>query len=102
MYDEAVQAADRILSGTLHDLERLYPAAISPLMERYKATFDKLAKLEKDGAYGRARVLIRQSGLLDDFARAIASAGRDAADLIRAEISGIKEVARNDDTPAAE
>ena len=102
MYDSKVVQVDRIEGRTIRKLDDLYSALPSSLMEKHKDTFEKLEKLEKEGAYGRARVLIRRSGLLDDFARAIASAGRDAADLIRAEISGIKEVARNDDTPAAE
>lgn len=96
MHDVAVKAADRIESDVLRELERLYPAAVSPLMKKYKHTFDRLDKLEKDGAYGRARVLIRRSGLIEDIAKALASAGVKAADLIRAEISGVKEVAAND------
>lgn len=93
MHDVAVKAADGIESGVLRELERLYPAAISPLMKKHKGTLDKLEKLEKDGAYGRARVLIRQSRLVEDVAHALAEAGVRAADLIRAEISEIREVA---------
>lgn len=98
---DAVQAADRIEADVLRKLERMYPAAVSPLMQKHKATLDKLAQLEKDGAYGRARVLIRRSGLVDDLAKAIAAAGREAAALIREEISGIKEVAADDDAQAS-
>ena len=54
---------------------------------------NRLEKLEKDGAYGRARVLIRQSGMVEDFAKALAAAGVKAADLIRDEMSSIREVA---------
>ncbi len=97
MHDAAVQAADRIESGVFRKLDRLYPEAISPLMEKHKGTFAKLDKLEKDGAYGRARVLIRKSGLVDDLARAIASAGVEASALIREEIRGVKEVVSDDD-----
>lgn len=98
MHDVAVQAADRIESGVLRELERLYPAAISPLMEKHKETFSKLDKLEKDGAYGRARVLIRRSGLVEDVARALAKAGIKAADLIRAEIASVKEATHEPET----
>lgn len=98
MHDVAVQAADRIESGVLRKLERLYPAAVSPLMEKHKDTFSKLEKLEKDGAYGRARVLIRKSGLVEDFAKALAAAGIKAADLIREEMSSIREVAHESET----
>lgn len=98
MHDNAVQAADRLELDVLGRLERMYPAAISPLMEKHKETFAKLEKLEKDGAIGRARVLIRRSGLVDDVAKALAAVGVKAADLIREEIRGVKEVAHDDDT----
>lgn len=97
MYDRAAAQADRIESATFRKLERLFPAALAPVMKKHKSTFDKLEKLEKDGAYGRARVLIRKSRLVEDFARAIAAAGKEAADAIRSEISIVKEVARDDD-----
>lgn len=101
MHDNAVQAADRLELDALGKLERMYPAAISPLMEKHKGTFEKLEKLEKDGAIGRARVLIRRSGLVDDVAKALAAVGVKAADLIREEIRGVKEVAHDDDTEEA-
>lgn len=98
MHDNAVQAADRLELDVLGKLERMYPAAISPLMEKHKGTFAKLEKLEKNGAIGRARVLIRRSGLVDDVTKALAAVGVKAADLIREEIRGVKEVAHDDDT----
>lgn len=101
MHDRAVQAADRLELDVLGELERMYPAAVSPLMKKYKGTFEKLDKLEKEGAYGRARVLIRKSGLVDDIAKALAAAGVKAADLIREEIRGVKEVAADDETEEA-
>lgn len=101
MHDNALQAADRLELDVLGKLERMYPAAISPLMEKHKGIFAKLEKLEKDGAIGRARVLIRRSGLVDDVAKALAAAGVKAADLIREEIRGVKEVAHDDDAKEA-
>ena len=101
MHDRAVQAADRLELDVLGELERMYPAAVSPLMGKHKGTFEKLDKLEKEGAYGRARVLIRNSGLVDDIAKALAAAGVKAADLIREEMRGVKEVALDDDTEEA-
>lgn len=94
MHDAAVKAADRLEIGALRELEHLYPAAISPLMEKHKGTFATLEKLEKDGAYDRARVFLRKSGVVEDIAKALADAGMKAADLIREEIGGVKEVAR--------
>ena len=101
MHDNAVQASDRLELDVLGKLERMYPAAISPLMGKHKGTFAKLEKLEKDGAIGRARVLIRRSGLVDDVAKALAAVGVKVADLIREEIRGVKEVAHDDDTEEA-
>lgn len=98
MHDHTVQAADNLELDVLRKLERLYPAAISPLMKKHKATFERLEKLEKDGAYSRARIFLRKSGIVDDFAKALASAGVKAADLIREEIHGVKEVAHEQET----
>ena len=97
MYDRAYVQSARIEADTFRELERLFPAAVSPLMEKHKATFAKLEKLEAEGAIGRARVLIRRSGLLLDVAKALAAAGKEAASLIRSEVSGVKEVAADDD-----
>lgn len=101
MYDKAVREADRQLAGAVRKIESLYPDALAPVLKKHKATFDKLEKLEKEGAWGRARVLIRKSGLVDDLARALAAAGTEAADVIRAEIARVKEVARSDDPQEA-
>ena len=94
MHDNAVQAADRIELGVLRELERMYPAAVSPLMKKHEKTLEKLDKLMQSGATGRARVLMRRSGLLKDLAVAIALAGSDAVSLIRGEIKGVKEAVK--------
>ena len=96
MHDDAVQAADRIELGVLRELERMYPAAVSPLMKKHEKTLEQLDKLMQSGATGRARVLIRRSGLLKDLAVAIAEAGLDAVSLIRGEIKGIKEAVKRE------
>lgn len=101
MHDKAVQAADRLELDVLCELERLYPAAISSLMEKHKGTFEKLEKLEKDGAYGRARVFLRKSGIVEDIAKALAAAGVKAAAIIREEIRGVKEVAHEQEATGA-
>ena len=94
MHDNAVQAADRIELGVLRELERMYPEAVSPLIKKHKKTLDKLDKLMQSGATGRARAVMRRSGLLKDLAVAIAGAGSDAVSLIRGEIKGIKEAVK--------
>jgi hypothetical protein len=48
MHDRAVQAADRLEFDVLGELERMYPAAVSPLMKKHKGMFEKLDKLEKE------------------------------------------------------
>lgn len=101
MNDGGIKRAERIEAETLRKLERLYPAAVSPLMKKHKETLDRLDALEKQGAYGRARVLIRRSGLVDDLARALAAAGREAAAIIRHEISEVKEAGADDDAEEA-
>ena len=90
-YAEAV--ADRLEAETLRALERIYPAALSPLMEKHKPTLDRLDKLEKAGATARARVMLRRSGMLEEIAVALAAAGKEAAALIRQEMSQVKEAA---------
>ena len=94
MYDSAVAQADRIEAETLRELERMYPEAVSPLIKKHKKTLDKLDKLMQSGATGRARAVMRRSGLLKDLAVAIAGAGSDAVLLIRGEIKGIKEAVK--------
>jgi Glu-tRNA(Gln) amidotransferase subunit E-like FAD-binding protein len=94
MYDRAVAQADRIEAETLRELERMYPEAVSPLIKKHKKTLDKLDKLMQSGATGRARAVMRRSGLLKDLAVAIAGAGSDAVSLIRGEIKGIKEAVK--------
>jgi Glu-tRNA(Gln) amidotransferase subunit E-like FAD-binding protein len=94
MHDSAVAQADRIEAETLRELERMYPEAVSPLIKKHKKTLDKLDKLMQSGATGRARAVMRRSGLLKDLAVAIAGAGSDAVSLIRGEIKGIKEAVK--------
>ena len=96
MHDNAVQAADRIELGVLRELVRMYPAAVSPLMKKHEKTLEQLDKLMQSGATGRARVLMRRSGLLKDLAVAIAGVGSDAVSLIRGEIKGIKEAVKRE------
>lgn len=101
MSDRAVRQADRLMMDACMQIERLYPAAIAPVMRKHKATIDKLDKLEQAGQIARARTLIRTSGLLDDLAKALAVAGRKAAALIRTEMSGVREVEADGDDEEA-
>lgn len=91
MNDAAVIKADALEREVLKKVARMYPAAFSPVLEKHRGTLEKLDKLMQSGATGRARALVRQSGLLRDVAAALASAGADAVSLIRGEMDGIKE-----------
>lgn len=93
MHDRGAEQADRIESEALAKLERLFPAAVAPVLKRHRATLEKLDKLEREGAWGRARVLLRKSGIVNDLAKALAAAGKKAAALIREETSRVKEAA---------
>lgn len=94
MNDATVLKADELERDVMKKVARMYPAALSPVLDKHRETLEKLDKLMQSGATGRARVLVRQSGLLRDIADALADAGVDAAALIRSEIKGIKEAVR--------
>jgi Glu-tRNA(Gln) amidotransferase subunit E-like FAD-binding protein len=91
MSDATVLKADALERDVMRKVARMYPAAFSPVLDKHRKTLEKLDKLMQSGATGRARALVRQSGLLRDVAAAIASAGVDAVALIRGEVDGIKE-----------
>lgn len=91
MSDATVLKADALERDVMEKVARIYPAAFTPVLDKHRATLDKLDKLMQSGATGRARAFVRQSGLLRDMAAAIASAGEDAVALIRGEMDGIKE-----------
>lgn len=91
MNDPTVAKADALEQDVLNKVARMYPAAFSSVLEKHSRTLDKLDKLMKSGAIGRARVLMRQSGLLRDVANALAGAGEEAVDLITREINAVKE-----------
>ena len=94
MYDRAVAQADCIEAETFRELERMYPEAVSPLIKKHKETLDKLDKLMQSGATGRARAVMRRSGLLKEIAVAIAGTGADAVSLIKGEIRDVKEAVK--------
>jgi hypothetical protein len=91
MSDATVLKADALERDVMRKVARMYPAAFSPVLDKHRKTLENLDKLMQSGATGRARALVRQSGLLRDVAAAIAFAGADAVALIRGEVDGIKE-----------
>ena len=97
MNDRAVRESDRLLSVAIGKLDGLHAGAVAPVLKKHQKTLERLEKLEKDGAYGRARVLVRTSGIIKDLAKALASVGKESASIIREEMRGVREVARRDD-----
>lgn len=94
MRDLAVERADALERDVLKKLARMYPAAFTPVLEKHAGTLDKLDQLMQSGATGRARVLMRRSGLIRDISAAIAGAGAEAVAMIRGEIDGVREADR--------
>lgn len=91
MSDATVEYANRLEHDVIRKVARMYPAALSPVLEKHEETLQRLDKLMQEGAKGRARVLMRRSGLLKDVARALAGAGVKVARLVSDEIDSIRE-----------
>lgn len=91
MNDPTVALADRLERDAIKKVAEMYPAALLPVLEKHEKTLDKLDELMQKGSTGRARALIRQSGILRDVASALAGVGSESVGLIRGEMRGIKE-----------
>ena len=74
-----------------------YDGVLEPVFRRHRRTLAKLEKLVDAGEAGRARVLWRTSGLLDDMVAALVEAGGTSADAIRDGLRHIREVVTRDD-----
>lgn len=69
---------------------------LQPVLHKHRQTLDRLDKLMQAGDADRASRLWRRSGLLDDLAQAIASAGAVSADVIRDALKRIREAVSDD------
>lgn len=69
---------------------------LQPVLDKHRQTLDRLDELMKAGYADRASRLWRRSGMLDDLARAIASAGAVSADVIRDALTRIREAVSDD------
>ena len=87
---------DRLEQKMLDEVDKAYRDVLRPVLSKHQGTLKQIEQLSQAGATGRARVLVRSSGLLEDLAQALASAGRLSAAAIRDGIDRIREVA--DDT----
>ena len=80
----------------LRDIGTAHRNVIEPVLRKHRQTLKKLDKLMQDGAAGRAKALWRKSGLLDDLAKAIATANGASVDVLRQGIRDVREVVRAD------
>lgn len=69
---------------------------LKPVLRKHRKTLDRLDKLMQAGDADRASRLWRRSGLLDDLAHAIASAGAVSADVIRDALTRIRGAVTDD------
>lgn len=69
---------------------------LQPVLRKHRQTLDRLDKLMQAGDADRASRLWRRSGLLDDLAQAIASAGAVSADAIRDALTRIRKAVSDD------
>ena len=97
MTDRGVTRAESIEAGVIAQAERIYPEAVMKVLKKHDKTLDRIEKLVESGADGRARALARSSGLLVDLSRAIAQAGREAAEAVKRGVAEIREAERHED-----
>ena len=93
-----LERADEIEQRMIADASAAYDPPVSRVIRRHKATLRRIAELTQEGKTGQARTLARTSGMLDDLAGAIASAGHEAAGVIRRGLEEIKAVMADDDS----
>lgn len=97
----ALDRADRIESRVLEKTVGLYDSAAAAVIRKHAGTLRQIRQLEGKGEFARVRVLARTSGLLNDLANAIASAGKDSAAAIRTALADVREVMADDDGETA-
>lgn len=96
-----LERADALEADMLAATSRAYDEAVAAVIRKHALSLRLIRQLEDKGEYERARMQIRVSGLLDDLAQAIASAGGNSAALIRLTLGEIREVMADDDGETA-
>lgn len=91
--DQAMRTETKIEQTMLRNIDAAYHGILAPVLRKHRQTLDRLDKLMRTGATGRARTLWRRSGIVEDLATAIAGAGQVSADAIRAGLTQIREAA---------
>lgn len=95
--EKTIRKTDAIEARMIADASKAYDRAVAGVLRKHGAVIQRMKVLEKAEKYEQARVLARSSGLLDDLADAIASAGDQAAKLIRQGLMEVKAVMADDD-----
>lgn len=96
-----LERADALEKDMLDATARAHDGAVAAVIRKHALSLRLIRQLEDKGEYERARMQIRVCGLIDDLARAIASAGQDSAALIRSALGEIREVMADDDGETA-
>lgn len=94
--DKAIHDADRLGMEAQDRIDAAYAGIVTPILTRYRPTIERIEKYNEQGKRGLARSLFRSSGLLDELANAIVSAGKKASAEVQKQRSGITEVMAND------
>ena len=96
--DKAILDSERLGLEAEEQIDAAFSVAniIDPILERHKATLDRIQKYNEQGKRGLARSLLRSSGLLDDLAKAIAGAGKKASQAVQRQRIDILEVMADD------
>ena len=97
----ALDRADRIEETLISTTASLYDRSVAAVIRKHGNTLRQMRQMEQKGEYARMRVFARTSGLLNDLANAIASAGKDSAAAIRTALADVREVMADDDGGAA-
>lgn len=95
--DKVIRDADRLGDKTQESIEAGYAGIVAPILARHRLTIERIEKYNEQGKRGLARSLFRSSGLLDELANVIATAGKKASGVVQQQRTGILEVMADDD-----
>lgn len=95
--NKAILDSDRLGMKAQDEVEAAYAGIVEPILARYRPTIERIEKYNEQGKRGLARSLFRSSGLLDELANVIATAGKKASGVVQQQRTGILEVMADDD-----
>lgn len=95
--NRAIREADRIGAEAQAAIDACYNNALAPVIEKHRATMERMQAYEAKGKTALSRALFRTSGLRMDLTAAVLSAGKEADAILSRQRSGIMEVMADDD-----